>query len=230
MHRASDGPRALTNDDLEWVLDISGHRRERIAGFGPRFWRPAPDARDRHREFLSHQIQDPQVVSLRTDHGFVFAAPRGDELDVDDMALDDDNLWTRDGSGLIMAVLERSDLRFVCPVAEPARTKFAIDLGMSLDQTWWHRDLPAKVSAAAHDRAIAVKGAAGRLIKAPPVYDPGGPVLLVFDVDGAAGLAAIEHATAPAVVSVVSRKPDQPTEFLTKVGYKRTTDFFTWCR
>ncbi len=56
------------------------------------------------------------------------------------------------------------------------------------------------------------------------------PVLLVFDVDGATGLAAIENAAAGAVVCVVSRKPGPPTDFLTNVGYKRTTNFFRWRR
>lgn len=225
--------RPLILDDLEWVLDISELRREQIAGFAARFWRPAPDARDRHREFLGHQIQDPGAVSLRTDHGFVFAAPRADVLDVDDMALDDDNLWPHDGTRLLQTVLEHSDVRFVCPVPEPARTQTAVALGMSLGESWWHRDLSTNVSPVAVDHPIlTVAGASGRLLEAPPVYAPGGPVLLVLAVDSEAALAAIEDAAAAvgAVVSVVPRFPSQPEDLLTNAGYKRTTDFFAWRR
>jgi hypothetical protein len=155
-------------------------RREQIAGFAARFWRAAPDSRDRQREFLGHQIRDPRLVSLRTDHGFVFAAPRGDLLDVDDMALDEDNLWPDDGTRLLEAVFRHSDVRFVCPVPELARAQTAVALGMSLVESWWHRDLPTNVSAAAiSDPVLTVAGASGRLVEAPPVYAPGGPVLLV---------------------------------------------------
>lgn len=224
--------RPLTLDDLEWVLDMSEQRRERIVFFGPLFWRPAPDARARHRAFLGQQIQDPMVASLRTDHGFVFAAPRGELLDVDDMALDDDDLWPHDGSALLRSVVERGDLRFVCPVPERARRQISVDLGMVLVESWWHRDLPFTSLATVGGAAIEVRGASGRLVQAPPVYAPGGPVLLTFDVNDGRALAAIEVAAAAggAVVSVVTRKPGQPTDLLTSAGYKRTTDFFVWHR
>jgi hypothetical protein len=225
--------RPLTLADLAWVLDTGGERRKRLAGFAPRFWRPAPEARDRHQEFLSHQIQDPNVVALRTDHGFVFAARSGEMLVIDDMALDDDHLWPEDGTILLRSVFEHGNLRFVCPVPELARTRTALDLGMTLGEAWWHRDLPAVVSATAVvDPSVRVDGAAGRLVEAPPIYAPGGPVLLVFEVDSGASLAAIEGAAAAegAVVSVVSRSPGQPVDLLISRGYKHTTDFFTWRR
>ena len=224
--------RPLALDDLEWVLDISERRRERIAFFGPRFWRPAPDARERHRTFLGQQIKDPAVESLRTDHGFVFAAPRDDLLEVDDMALDDDDLWPHDGAALLRSVAQRGDLRFVCPVPEPARRQTAVDLDMLLVASWWHKDLEPTSSPTVAGAAIEVQGALGRLIEAPPIYAPGGPVLVTIEVDDAEALAAIEAAAASggARVSVVSRKPGQPTELLSYAGYKRTTDFFVWHR
>ena len=75
---------------------------------------------------------------------------------------------------------------------------------------------------------LTVVGASGRLVDAPPVYAPGGPVLLVLDVESEAALAAIEDAAsaAGAVVSVVPRYSSQLEDVLTRAGYKRTTDFF----
>lgn len=171
------------------------------------------------------------MASLRTDHGFVFAAPRGELLDVDDMALDDDDLWPDDGSALLRSVVERGDLRFVCPVPEPVRRQTAIDLGMVLAESWWHRDLASTSSDTAGSGAvIEVQGASGRLVEAPPVYAPGGHLLLTFDVESARALTAIEVAASAggAVVTVVPHKPGQPTDLLTNAGYKRTTDFFVW--
>lgn len=229
MYSTLGDVRPLTLGDLGWVLDLSGQRRERIAGFAPRFWRPAPDARDRHEMFLGHQIGNPPVVSLRTDHGFVFAAPRANLLEIDDMALDEDTLWSDDGTRLLQAVLQHSDLRFVCPVPEPVRTQTATALGMSLVESWWHRDLATGHSAAAvSDPTLVVAGASGQLVEAPPVYAPGGTVLMVSEVASVVALAAIENAAAAAgaVVSVAPRSPGEPKDLLTGAGYKRTTDFF----
>lgn len=167
------------------------------------------------------------MVSLRTDHGFVFAAPRGELLDVDDMVLDDDSRWRQDGSALLRAVAARGELRFVCPVPEQARRRTAVDLGLVLVESWWHRDLDAPSSTTVGGADVEVQGAAGRLVHAPPVYEPGGPVLLVSEVEDGRALTAIEGAAAAggATVSVVSRKPGQGTELLTSAGYRRTTDF-----
>jgi len=145
MTTTLDDVRPLTLEDLEWVLQVGGHRRERIEGYAPCLWRPAPDARMRHNEFLADQIQNPQVVSVRTDHGFAFAARRGEEFHVDDMALDDDHLWPHDGSALLKAVSQRNDLRFVCPIPEPERRQTAIHLGMIFVESWWHRDLATEI-------------------------------------------------------------------------------------
>jgi len=72
-------------------------------------------------------------------------------------------------------------------------------------------------------------GALGRLVRAPPVYDPGGPVLLVASVDSPAALARIEEAATArgATVSVVSQRPDDGdlAALLRVAGHVRTTYF-----
>jgi len=222
------GVRPLELTDLDWILDLSARRRERLARSAPTFFRPALEARSRHREFLRHQLRDHGVVSLRTDRGFVVAAPRDRLLDVDDLVLEDDALWSHDGAALLRAVNGSGDLRFTCPVPESARRRAARDLGMELAESWWHRDLVAAPATPAGEAVLDLPGAAGRLVAAPPVYDPGGPVLLVSAVDDSSALAAIEAAAAArgAVVSVVTRTPAQPTDLLAATGYARTTDFY----
>lgn len=233
MAESSKSVRPLVQDDLEWVLDLSGARRERIVEFAPRFWRPAPQARQVHASYLRGQIANPEVLSARTDHGFLFASQRGERLDVDDMALDDDGRWPEDGYRLLRTAATAGDLRFVCPVPEPARTQAAVALGMSIGETWWHRDLePADEPAPFDEPSLAVDGGIARLVDAPPVYAPGGPVVLTWDVADDAALVAIEQLASVhgATVSVVSQQPDDAkrVELLESIGYKRTTDFFTW--
>lgn len=233
MAESTQSVRPLMQDDLEWVLDLSGARRERIVDFAPRFWRPAPQARHVHGAHLSRQIANPEVISVRTDHGFLLGPKRGERLDIDDMALDDDSRWSGDGYRLLRAAAAADGLRFVCPVPEPERTRAAVELGMSIGETWWHRDLdPAGEPAPFDEPSLAVDGGVGRLVDAPPVYAPGGPVVLTGDVAHAAALGAIEQLAAVhgATVSVVSQQPDDArrVEILESAGYKRTTDFFVW--
>ena len=136
--------RPLTLDDLDWVVELTRRRRESLAAYAPRFWRPALDATERHREFLAHLIADPLVFGLRTEHGYVLALDRGDHRLVDDMVVSPDERWADDGVELLRAVLaEAGRVRFVAPVAESARTAAARSLGLAVAETWWHRDLPA---------------------------------------------------------------------------------------
>jgi hypothetical protein len=68
----------------------------------------------------------------------------------------------------------------------------------------------------------------GKLVPAPPVYAPGGPVLLVTRLPAALALAAIERAAAArgATVSVVAVRAGERGDLLEEAGYRRTTDYY----
>ena len=222
--------RPLTLDDLDWVVQVTRSRREALASYAPLFWRPAHDATERHREFLAQLIADPEVLGLRTDHGYVLVLDRGDHRLVDDMVVAPDERWPDEGVELLRAVLAAPGrVRFVAPVAEPARTAAGRSLGLAVAETWWHRDLPdpAAVTGAAFE--IDVAGTTGRLVPAPPVYDPGGPVLLVTSVDSDGALAEIEAEAVGrgATVSVVSQAAgdDVTAGIARSAGYVETTWF-----
>lgn len=232
MPDVTSAPRQLTKSDLTWVVDLASARRERIVPFAPRFWKPAPNARELHAAFLSSLIDSPDVISIRTDQGFLFGMPRNDLLLVDDMALEDDSDWPTDGRVLLRWAGEAGRLRFVCPVPEEPRTSTASAVGLANVESWWHRDLEP-----AADRLPEVDGpvlivdeAKGRLLPAPPVYAPGGPVLLVTQVTSPDSLMGIERAAAQrgACVSVVTHQPgdEQLAELLATAGYKCTTDYY----
>lgn len=92
------------------------------------------------------------------------------------------------------------------------------------------RDLAAAGrTAVSGDPQLVVEGAAGRLVAAPPVYDPGGPVLLVEVVRCAEALESIEASAAArgATVSVVKQRPEDSllAFWLSDAGYVETTAF-----
>jgi hypothetical protein len=223
--------RPLTADDLDWAVETTRARRELLAAHAPRFWRPAADAAERHRAFLAHLVADPDALTLRTDHAYAVALGDASRRVVDDMVVAD-GAWAADGVALLRAVAATTGtLRLVVPVAERDRRETAEAVGLAPVETWWHRDLPlVQVRREGGKVRLTTAGAQGHLVPAPPVYDPGGSVLLVTDVDTAGALDAIEADAAErgATVSVVSQRADDLMRELVVVeaGYVRTTVFF----
>lgn len=233
----NDGIRELTQQDLDWVLDLSHRRRARIAPFAPRFWNPAPDAREVHATFLGNKIDNPDVLTIRTDHGFLFGYPGPDRLDIDDMALDAESRWPDDGIALLQRAGSLAALNVVCPVPEPERRSAVEAVGLAVAESWWTKDLTpaADPEPPADDPKITAADASGVLVPAPPVYAPGGPVLLASNLGRDSGnptgdaLAELEQAAAAAgaVVAVVPQPADDTARaaLLSRHGYLRTSDF-----
>lgn len=227
-----DEPRELTTADVDWVVELAARCRERIVRFAPRFWNPAPGARDTHASFLTGLVESPTALSIRTDQGFVIGTPGRDRIVIDDMALEDESLWPTDGDVLLRRAAMSAPLRVVCPLPETARRTAVTRLGLSVAETWWHRDIDPEPTSDGQneDNRLAVDGADAILVPAPPVYAPGGPVVLVRTVASVAALHAVEQAAGRrgGVVSVVSQQPDDhvTADMLESVGYKRTTEFF----
>ena len=138
--------------------------------------------------------------------------------------------WGADGVALLRhAQRAVGALRLVVPAFESARLDAAYDVGLAPVETWWHRDVDPAPLADDEGVDIEVDGASGRLVPAPPVYDPGGPVLLVTDVESADALTRIERAAAArgARVSVVTQSSDDDRlrGLLEGAGYVLTTHF-----
>ena len=220
--------RPLTAADLGWVVELTRRRREALEPHAPRFWRSAPDATARHRAFLAELIDDPGILGVRTGHGYLIALDRGEHVLVDDMVVTPEVHWPTEGLALLRHVQERYPaLRLVVPAFEVARLDAAYAAGLAPVETWWHRDLEPVAAGADVGDEIEVPGARGRLVSAPPVYDPGGSVLRVTEVDSPEALVRIERAAAArgAGVSVVSWPPG--AEPLDAQGYTLTTYFFS---
>jgi hypothetical protein len=224
--------RPLTQDDLDWAVEHTRVRRERLAPHAPRFWRPAADAAQRHRAFLSYLIDDSATLSLRSGHGYLVALHTDPYLLVDDMAVEPAELWASEGAALLAQVAALAPVRFVVPAFESERLDAALDLGLEPADIWWHRDLEpgTGLNVVSEDPRLSVEGAEARLVPSPPVYDPGGPVVLVTAVSSVAALRGAEQSAARrgATVSVVVQKPADAAlaELLTAAGYTLTTYFF----
>ena len=225
--------RAMTADDLPWVVEVTRQRRESLVPHAPRFWRPAANATERHREFLASLVQDSGVLSVRTQNGYLIAINRGPVWLVDDAVVTDHGDWGTEGVQLLRHAREHGGpLRVVVPVFETSRLAAARSVGLAPVEHWWHRDLEPvhlDLDGADSESDIAVDGAEGRLVPAPPVYDPGGQVLLVTDVVDRSSLRRIESAAAKrgACVSVVTQRPEDSDleALLDGAGYSLTTAF-----
>jgi len=231
---ARDSVGELTVADLDWVVGVTRRRRESLVRHAPRLWRPAHDATRKHAAFLGSLIGDPATLSIHNDKAFLIAVRQGSVWLVDDAAVTEDGDWMIDGVRLLRHAQERCGaLRLVVPMFESRRMAAAVRVGLAAVEHWWHRDLPGERPAGAQQggsgSTVTVDGAAGRLVPAPPVYNPGGPVLLVTDVPSAASLSRIEAEAARrgAPVSVVTQEPAdvELASLLSQGGYTLTTAF-----
>jgi hypothetical protein len=175
-------------------------------------------------------MADPGAAAFRTDHMFAFAVPRAKFMLIDDAAAESAEGWAIEGPALVRRLVGTSPVRFVCPVPEPDRAALAATLGLLRAETWWHRDLVPASADSGSEKSIQVPRARGRLVTAPPVYAPGGPVLLVTGFDGHPALNELEqeaaHRGAAVSVVTVSSEDAAREELLAANGYRRTCDFY----
>ena len=182
---------------------------------------------------MDHLIEEPEALSVRSQNGYLVALNRGAVWLVDDAVVTKDGNWSTDGVQLLQHAQEHCGaLRFVVPVFETSRMDAGLSAGLAPVEHWWHRDLESVGQAADdadEDPSVIVEGAKGRLVPAPPVYSPGGPVLLVTEVDAMVSLRRIEAKAAMrgAPVSVVTQNPNDASlaTLLSDAGYVLTTAF-----
>lgn len=213
--------REMTPDDIDWAVEVLARRRAFLVPHAPVYWRPAADASERHREFLTYVITDGGGVGYRTDDGLIIAAPGRQGWTIDDAWVPADR-WSDEGLALWTSTLERAgDVRFVCPVFEPERASFARDRGLVLANSWWHLEVSPNRGEAE------LAGATVTVVPAPPVYDPGGPIMFVSDVlDIDAVAKAPLVCDGPLVVVDQPAGSDELGAALAKANYVRHCDFY----
>lgn len=221
----------LPRGDLEWALGVLARRRQALVPLAPVYWRPAPDALDRHRTYLDHLLSTG-ARGYRTERSALLSAPRGDGWLVDDAAVDNGepasewrSLWDA-----FAADCPGDGVRLVCPTYDAERAEHATRVGLTVAEAWWLRELPGS-GGGQPGIDVALPGADAVTVAAPPVYAPPGPVLfLQAPGDAAAALpAALERAPelGCAAVVVAQRAGDEDlARVLSAAGLRRHCDFF----
>jgi hypothetical protein len=226
--------RRLTRDDAGWAAGQLAGRRARLVPYAPVYWRPARDADAAHRRFLAYVLGTGGGIGFRTDDALMIAAPgRGGSWTVDD-AVVADGAWADTGQQLYDALAREvagSSIRFVCPAPEPERSQFARAQGLQLQTSWWQLTVNQIQSSPGDGGQPRISGATASLVRAPQIYDPGGPILFVTgvaDAQQALPLARAEAARLGSPVIVVDQRPDDQdlVSVLDNAGFYRHCDFF----
>jgi hypothetical protein len=194
--------RELTAADAQWAAELMEQRRQQYEAYSPVFWRPATGITGLHARFLSRQITEGSNAALRTDHGFIICQRRAGEGFVDDFAVSTPQAWASEGAELLIAAAQLLALsgdvvpmRVVTAHADEPKVAMLRELSLTLVEQWWVKPvLPAPAAHPGRPSAGRVTGTGfdGFIGPAPPVYNPGGPVLQVERIDDDADLAVIE--------------------------------------
>ena len=205
----------LGEGDSAWAAELMAERRELYATYSPVFWRPRTGITARHAGFLARQAQDPASVALRTTHGFIIAQRRDHEGFVDDFAVDSGDHWASDGQALLTEAWHRlqsqevAAMRVVTAQADQPKVQMLLGCGLELVEQWWVLPVRPAPGAEAQRGRIDGAGFSGLLGPAPPVYDPGGAVLLIERADPGAQPDQIADVAARmgAVLAIVAAQP-----------------------
>lgn len=221
--------RTLTADDTPSLVDKLTRRRRTLLPHAPIFWNPHPDQADIHAAYLSSLLTSGEAMAWQSGSSVLVAARGRSGWVLDDVAVNR-NHWTDEGMSL-WTEFDRArsgqPAVFVCPAYEPHRIDFARSLGFEPLKTWWLQELsPGKQSS---NDEPAINGATAHLVSAPPVYAPGGPMLLLTDVTPTVDLdrvlpAAEEQGCAGVVIETMP--DDTLDDRLTQHGFRPHCRYF----
>lgn len=226
-------PRTATTADLDWLVAALAARRGPLVEHAPVFWRPAPDADTKHRDFLEFLLTDGGAKAYRTDASVLIAAPRGDTWVVDDMSVPTGDWAAGDGRDLWNLLATETDgaaVRFVSSAYESDSAVFAQAVGLSVGEPWWLLELATSGGEAGVE--VDLQGATAVTVGSPPVYAPPGPMLFLPEsssepaVDIPAAVTKAETLGCAGVAVNVAHGDDGARAALTESGFRRHCDFY----
>jgi hypothetical protein len=226
----------MKDPDFGWAAELMEKRRSIYEKYSPIFCRPAAGIADLHGQFLASVAKRPGSVALPSDHGFVLSSAAAGHCLVDDFAVEGNDYWPNEGRRLLLAdwqvarSAEQGTLRVVTArldqpqaghAAGPRTLRGGKVVGKGADADRGS-DSP---------RSNRARRTAGADDPAPPVYDPGGPVCLLGDVESEAVselLSALRETDA--VLAVVQREKagEAPVEEpeLERLGFHNPSEFY----
>jgi GNAT superfamily N-acetyltransferase len=238
--------RAVTDVDVSWIADMMERRREQYEAYSPLFWRRAARAREIQEPYLRSCVADDRYRGSRSDHGFVLAelraagappwSPAISECFIDDFAVDADERWATEGRALLLAVWEAQQargaegLRVVTARRDEPKVALLESLGLQIGESWFIHTTTDPAAASTFG-PVSNATLQGLVIPAPPVYDPGGPVLLVQEI--VPGVSVEDVSTAGAALgAVIVIVPAPATDAeqvhdLERAGFDPVSRFYT---
>ena len=190
--------RELADADAGWMAELMARRRAEYETYSPTFWRRAVGVEELHASFLRRTIGQSQNIAMRVERGFITAVPRAGQFYADDFALDDEATWESDGRTLVLAAWTEAKqrgataLRVVTAARDVPKVAMLRNAGMVVSERWWVRALDVDPPGTVYEGTITGDGFAAVMSAAPPVYDPGGPVVLITAFRDAASLRMAE--------------------------------------
>ena len=140
----------------------------------------------------------------------------------------------RSPAALLLTVAEQlrlmgrqSVLRVVTTHADHPKASMLASLSLQLVEQWWVREVRPAADAAGPG-SVSGPGFSGLLVPAPPVYDPGGLVLMAERVDDDADISAVgDHAAAlGAVLAIVPAAPGTIRARELRLGWTVAPDWY----
>lgn len=128
--------------------------------------------------------------------------------------------WADDGLALLSSAWDRLsakgllDLRVVSAQADELKVAMLVAIGLRLVEQWWVKPIEARDAPGVPAGRVDGPGFSGLLGPAPPVYDPGGPVLLAdcVAVDGDLAVIEDEAARMGSVLVLIPTEPGSDRE------------------
>ena len=209
--------RVMVDDDFIWAAQLMERRRARYAEFSPVFWKPAERVTDAHAQFMRATAAREDAVALRTDHGFVVSYLHEGRCFIDDFAVDDDERWATDGQTLLLSAWKTArspsqpTLRAVTAREDAPKREMLAGLSLIVTARWWVKELTPTGKASTWGPVV-LADVPALIIPAPPVYDPGGPVCLLGDIDASRASIAADAAAEHGVVLAIVQRECSPAE------------------
>ena len=228
--------RALVAGDAVWMAELMARRRAEYEIYSPTFWRRAVEVDDLHAAFLRRTVGQPQNIAIRGERGFITAVPRAGQFYADDFALDGGATWEVDGRTLVLAAWTEAKrrgataLRVVTAARDVPKVAMLTNAGMVVSERWWVRTLDADPPGTVYEGTVSGDGFTAVLSAAPPVYNPGGPVVLITAFSDAASLrmAELEATNSGVVLSILPIAAGSlPHEHAARdAGYEVASEFY----
>ncbi|MGL5407033.1 MAG: hypothetical protein ACRDAX_09730 [Propionibacteriaceae bacterium] len=216
----------IQESDIAAVAKRLSQRRRELSVQDPSWWQDAEDAIVKHAEYLSFLILDSDAQAFSYGDDVMIAAWSRGQWVIEDAAISD---WEASAEALwsaVVAEISGESIRISAAPSEHKRAKFAQSHRLAWSESWWH--IPVSPTAPPTTMAATqVGGYVAHIDWSAPIYNHGGPLLLLNDPTAEVLAAAITAAPdlGCGMVAVCQRELAEVTA-VTTAGLQHHCDFY----